>query len=47
MDRIDGVRQAEEESRILMFEKTLTSRLVEVEKKEKELEQKMAEIGEY
>ena len=33
MDRIDGVRQAEEESMILMFEKTLTSRLVKVEKK--------------
>ena len=35
MDRIDGVRQAEEESSSLMFEKTLTSRLVEVEKKRK------------
>ena len=39
----DGVRQVEEESRILLLEKSLTSRLVEAERKEKELEEKMAE----
>ena len=36
------VRQDEEESRIIVLEKSLTSRLMEVEKKGKELEEKMA-----
>ena len=39
----NGVRQIQEESRILVLEKSLTSRLVEVERKEKELEEKMVE----
>ena len=39
----DGVRQVEEESRILLLEKSLTSKLVEVERKEKVLDEKMAE----
>ena len=39
----DGGRQVEEESRILLLEKSLTSRLVEVERKKKELEEKMVE----
>ena len=39
----DGVRQVEEESRILLLEKSLTSRLVEVEREKKELEEKMVE----
>ena len=39
-----GIRRlVQEESRILLLENTLTSRLVEVERKEKELEDKMAE----
>ena len=39
----DGVGQIEEESSILLLEKSLTSRLVEVEREKKELEEKMAE----
>ena len=42
-DGVRPVRQVGEESRILLLEKSLTSRLEQVERKEKELQEKMAE----